>query len=90
MPPSTTEQSLAAAVRDHGAGRLAQAEAVYRQVLAEQPDHPDALNLLGVLEHQAGRSDAAKARLEQGIASAQRTGNQHAQGEMEALLEELE
>jgi len=38
---------------------------------------------------KAGRTDAAKARLEQGIASAQRTGNQHAQGEMEGLLEEL-
>jgi len=39
---------------------------------------------------KAGRTDAAKARLEQGIASAQRTGNQHALGEMEGLLAELE
>src|SRR6201996_9530604 len=39
---------------------------------------------------KAGRTDEAKARLEQGIASAQRTGNRHAQGEMESLLMDLE
>jgi hypothetical protein len=39
---------------------------------------------------KAGRTDEARARLEQGIASAQRTGNRHAQGEMESLLSELE
>jgi tetratricopeptide (TPR) repeat protein len=38
---------------------------------------------------KAGRTDEAKARLAQGIASAQRTGNAHALGEMQALLEEL-
>ncbi len=31
-----------------------------------------------------------KTRLDQGIASAQRTGNQHALSEMEALLMDLE
>jgi hypothetical protein len=39
---------------------------------------------------KAGRSDEAKARLEQGIASAQRTGNQHALSEMQELLMDLE
>jgi predicted Zn-dependent protease len=39
---------------------------------------------------KAGRTDEAKTRLEQGIASAQRTGNSHALSEMEALLMELE
>ena len=38
---------------------------------------------------KAGRTEEAKARLAQGIASAQRTGNAHALGEMQALLEEL-
>jgi predicted Zn-dependent protease len=38
---------------------------------------------------KAGRTDEAKARLAQGIASAQQTGNAHALGEMQALLEEL-
>ena len=39
---------------------------------------------------KASRTDEAKVRLEQGIASAQRTGNRHALSEMEALLMELE
>jgi hypothetical protein len=38
---------------------------------------------------KAGRTEEAKARLAQGVASAQRTGNAHALGEMQALLEEL-
>ena len=40
--------------------RLAQAERLYRAVLAEQPDNADALHLLGVLANQAGHpKDAA-------------------------------
>jgi Flp pilus assembly protein TadD len=39
---------LQEALRHHGAGDLARAEALYQQVLAVQPDHPDALHLLGV------------------------------------------
>lgn len=38
----------------HRAGRLAEAEAAYRQILAGTPDQPDALHLLGLLAHQTG------------------------------------
>jgi len=38
---------------------------------------------------RAGRNDEAKKRLQEGIASADRTGNQHAKSEMSAMLEEL-
>ena len=41
------------------AGRVAEAEAACRRVLAKSPDHPDALHLLGVLALQAGRLDDA-------------------------------
>ena len=41
------------AVSCHGAGRLAEAEQGYRQVLQVQPEHPDALHLLGVLLGQS-------------------------------------
>jgi tetratricopeptide (TPR) repeat protein len=43
----------------HRAGRLREAEAEYRRVLALQPNHPDALNLLGVIAQQSGRTDEA-------------------------------
>lgn len=36
-----------------------EAEAVYRALLAERPDHPDAIHFLGVLHHQSGRSEEA-------------------------------
>ncbi len=47
--PSGAQQRLAAAVRDHADGRLAEAERGYRTLLTAQPDHPDALRLLGLL-----------------------------------------
>ena len=39
---------------------------------------------------RAGRMDDAKQHLEQGIASASREGNAHAEREMQAMLDELE
>ena len=45
--------------QQHQAGRLAEAEAIYRQILAVDPRHADAMHLLGVLAGQAGRHDAA-------------------------------
>ncbi|WP_223677672.1 tetratricopeptide repeat protein [Azospirillum agricola] len=52
---------LAQAVPLHQAGRLAEAEALYRQALAAQPRQPDALHLLGMIACQTGRfADAAE------------------------------
>ncbi|QOJ32590.1 MAG: glycosyltransferase family protein [Gammaproteobacteria bacterium] len=48
-----------AGLAHHQAGRLAEAEAAYRQVLAHFPRQPDALHMLGVLAHQAGRHEVA-------------------------------
>jgi protein O-GlcNAc transferase len=54
-PQRAIEQALAC----HRAGQLAEAEAIYRQILARNPYHADALNLLGLLAHQVGRHEAA-------------------------------
>ena len=45
---------LHAAATHHQAGRLAQAEALYRAVLARHPDNRDANHNLGVLAMQSG------------------------------------
>lgn len=55
----TIPQAFALAIQHHQAGRLAESEALYRQILAVEPRHGDALHLLGVLARQVGRSDAA-------------------------------
>jgi protein O-GlcNAc transferase len=57
-PPSIAEQ-FAAAFSHHQAGRLAQAESLYRQICAVDPNHVESLHFLGVLAAQAGRNDVA-------------------------------
>ena len=46
---------LQSAINLHRAGRLAEAEAGYRAILSHEPDHPHALNVLGVLACETGR-----------------------------------
>jgi predicted O-linked N-acetylglucosamine transferase (SPINDLY family) len=50
---------LKAAVQFHSAGRLNDAEPLYRQVLQLDSKHVDTLHLLGVLSHQLGRHEIA-------------------------------
>lgn len=57
--PVDADASLRAAVQHHRGGRLREAEALYRAVLKQQPGHPVALHLLGVLARQSGHLDAA-------------------------------
>jgi len=68
MPPVTVPQAFALAAQHHQAGRLAEAETIYRQILAVQPDHADSLQMLGVIAHQAGRHDLALEWLHRAIA----------------------
>ena len=47
------------ATRHHQAGRLAEAEAIYRSLLAREPSHVGCLHLLGLVAHQTGRNEEA-------------------------------
>ncbi len=47
------------AIRHHQAGRLKDAEQLYRRILAIHPRHADSLHLLGVISSQNGRHDIA-------------------------------
>jgi hypothetical protein len=51
----------------HRAGRLAEAEAMYRQALALDPNDPSALHLLGVVLHQNKRSAEGAPLIQQAI-----------------------
>lgn len=55
----TIPETLQTAVRHHQAGQHAQAEQLYRQVLAVDPRQYDAWHLLGLAEHQQGASEPA-------------------------------
>jgi protein O-GlcNAc transferase len=59
IPGTTTDRQFAAALERHKAGRLVEAERLYRQVCAADPRHAAALHRLGVVAHQLGRPDAA-------------------------------
>lgn len=63
--PATDNSQLLLSVAHahHTAGRTAEAEGLYQQVLIAQPNHAGALNRLGVLLLQTGRADAAVVRL---------------------------
>jgi predicted O-linked N-acetylglucosamine transferase (SPINDLY family) len=50
---------FAQALEHHRAGRLAEAERLYREICAADPNRFDALHGLGVVAHQLGRADAA-------------------------------
>ena len=52
---------LRSALQAHQAGRLDQADAAYREVLARHPDQPDALHLRGLVAHQRGDGSTAVA-----------------------------
>jgi predicted O-linked N-acetylglucosamine transferase (SPINDLY family) len=52
-------QQIQSGLSHHRAGRLAEAEKTYREVLSENPDQVDALNLLGTLVLQTGNADQA-------------------------------
>jgi len=63
-----SEQSLELAVQHHSAGRLPEAEQIYRQILQVEPEQPVALHLLGVLAHQVGNNEAARELIAKAIA----------------------
>jgi protein O-GlcNAc transferase len=61
---------LGQGLQHHRAGELAQAERLYREVLARAPAHPQALFLLGIVAIQSGRIDEAVQVLERAAALA--------------------
>lgn len=65
------------AMAHHQAGRLREAEADYRNVLAANPRHTGALSYLGLLAHQSGHSEAGIDLLRKAIASDKRNAEPH-------------
>lgn len=63
----TVTETLQAAVEHHRSGEFEQAGSLYEQVLHANPNHPDALQLVGVMSHQMGRPYEAIQFIERAI-----------------------
>ena len=57
--PGAVAELFGTGLKHHQAGRLTEAEACYRNVLAAEPDYANALHLLGVVAKATGRLDLA-------------------------------
>ncbi len=60
--------ALGLASQHYNAGRLAEAEALYQQILQADPDQPMVLHILGVIAHRMGKNDIAVDRITRALA----------------------
>ena len=70
-------------------GRIAEGLAEFDRCISDNPDYVPAYQMSAQTMAANANSEGALARLHQGIATANRTGNQHALAEMEALRADL-
>ena len=68
-------QAFNQAVQLHRQGNIDQAELIYRQILDETPDDPDALHLLGVVAHQRGQFGRATTLIRRAVTLAPDAGS---------------
>lgn len=87
--PNDTFARYGLAMEYANSGDLDRALADFSTLLKGNPDYTPGYFMAAQTLVKAGRAADAKAMLTDGIASARRTGNLHAQSEMEAMLEEL-
>lgn len=66
---ATAASLLQRALLRHQQGELERAEAIYREVLAQNPNQPDALHYLGVICHQRGDDAQAADLIRQAMGS---------------------
>jgi tetratricopeptide (TPR) repeat protein len=71
------------------AGQIELAVREFKTLIEKNPDYTPAYFMAAQALAKADRVDEAKRMLMDGISSAVRTGNNHAQSEMTAMLEEL-
>lgn len=64
---ATISEAIQIALGHHQAGRLGEAEHIYRQVLAADPRHAGALHLLGLIGFQLQRYDVAESYISSAI-----------------------
>jgi predicted Zn-dependent protease len=87
--PRDSFASYGLAMEYANSGKLPEALDEFETLLKEHPDYTAGYFMAAQTLSKANRSDEAKKMLQQGIAAAQRTGNEHARSEMEGMLSDL-
>jgi tetratricopeptide (TPR) repeat protein len=87
--PNDTLARYGLAMEYSNQGDFDRALAEFSILLQKNPDYSAGYFMAAQTLNRAERIDDAKKMLQDGIASARRTGNMHAQGEMEAMLTDL-
>ena len=91
-------RNIEQAITLHEASRLDEAEALYQQILQRDPQHAQALHLIGVARHQRGDQRGALASIDAAIAASPQTALFHfnrgnvlnATGEARSAIESFE
>lgn len=76
-PTSPVSTLLESATEEHRAGRLSQAEFLYRRVLQIDPENADALHLLGAMAQQIGKPQIALELVDRALRRNPRLGIVH-------------
>src|SRR5262245_51677715 len=87
--PDDPELRYAVAMEQLSLGDDAGAVRCFRDLIAASPRYVPTYLMLGQTLLRLGDEDGAKAALRQGVTAAGQTGNAHALGEMQGLLDSL-
>ncbi len=77
------------AMEHSNSNQIEQALAEFQALIQAHPDYAAGYFMAAQMLERAGRTNEARQWLTNGIAAAERAGNSHAQGEMEAMLVEI-
>jgi tetratricopeptide (TPR) repeat protein len=89
LDPANTFARYGLAMELNSQGKADAALTEFATLIGHNPDYVPAYQMSAQALVKLGRTDEALARLHEGIAAANRTGNQHALAEMDAMREEL-
>jgi tetratricopeptide (TPR) repeat protein len=87
--PSDAFARYGLAMEYSNSGQVEEALSQFKALLTANPDYTAGYFMAAQMLARGGRTEEARKLLRDGIAAAKRTGNQHAQSEMEGMLGEL-
>jgi predicted Zn-dependent protease len=90
MDPKNSFARYGIAMELAARGEIEASLAEFSTLLANDPDYTAGYFMAAQTLANAGRTPEAIQRLKAGVASAKRTGNNHALSEMQAMLDELD